>query len=101
MRYEELVMLQESCLLSPGRDWVFKGPCGSLQGEEGLTGEPLAMGTGERHRPSQTRWRGEGGLERSESGSDGIVATLDVELEVREPSGRNGRCEGDGGSSGP
>lgn len=33
-------------------------------------------------------------------GNDGITATLDVEMEVGEPSSRNRRGEGDGGGSG-
>lgn len=44
---------------------------------------------------------GKAWLERSsEDGTGRIVAVLDVELQVKEPSSRSGRCEGDGGSSG-
>lgn len=36
----------------------------------------------------------------SEDETGRIVAILDVELEVREPTSRSERCEGDGESSG-
>lgn len=93
---------------APGRHWVFKGHCGSLEGEKRGWGgayrrAPSHGGRGEAQanlsQVVQMEGRGWPGKSRGLM-EVMIVATLDVELEVGEPSSRSGRAEGDGGSSG-
>lgn len=91
MRYEGLVKPQDR---APGRDWVFKGHCGSLESEERGWGgaDRRAPGHGGRGEAQASlnqvvQMEGRGWPGKSRGWMEVmIVATLDVELEVGDPA---------------